>query len=66
MHAVTPLNGEGQIRASVRKMSAQDAAECALVLVALHSELLRIGGRSKRRVHGETDIAPFLVKSASA
>ena len=29
MHSVTPLNGEGPICASVRKMSVAEASECA-------------------------------------
>lgn len=66
MYAVAPLNGEGSIRASVRKMSGQDAAECAQILVALHSELLRLAGRGKRRADNDPDLAkPFLVKTAS-
>lgn len=66
MHAVAPLNGEGSIRASVRKMSGQDAAECAQILVALHSELIRLAGKDNRGADNDPDLtAPFLVKSAS-
>lgn len=69
MHSVAPLNGEGPIRASVRKMSGQDAAECSLAILALYTELLRQGTKNRRGAHREEvadPVPPFLVKSASA
>lgn len=42
MTAVAPLNGEGPICASVRKMSIVEADECARILVDIYGDLLRI------------------------
>src|SRR6056297_2385635 len=39
LHSVTPLNGEGPVRASVRKMSGPEAADCAKIIVAMYGEL---------------------------
>ncbi len=63
MHSVAPLNGEGPIRASVRKMSTKEASECAVALVQLYGELARLTALPGR--HGSDDgvPAPFLVKS---
>lgn len=41
MTAVTPLNGEGPICASVRKMSIVEADECARMLVGIYGDLLQ-------------------------
>ena len=41
MTAVAPLNGEGPICASVRKMSIVEADECARMLVDIYGDLLR-------------------------
>ena len=41
MTAVAPLNGEGPICASVRKMSIVEADECAKMLVDIYGDLLR-------------------------
>ncbi len=41
LHGVTPLNGEGPVRASVRKMSGAEAADCARKIVGLYGELTR-------------------------
>jgi hypothetical protein len=67
MHRVSPLNGEGPICASVRKMSLQEASDCAGRIVDLFGELavhadevqptLPLGGQEEARV------PPFLVKS---
>jgi len=43
MMRVEPLNGEGPIRASVRKMSVSDADECARLMVGLYSDAVRLG-----------------------
>lgn len=48
--AVAPLNGEGAICASIRKMSVSDAEDCACAIVDIYSELLSVDGRS----HGAT------------
>jgi hypothetical protein len=42
MMRVEPLNGEGPIRASVRKMSIADADQCARLMVELYSDALRL------------------------
>lgn len=67
MHRVAPLNGEGPICASVRKMSVEEAAECAVSVVSVFGELSRLTERDTP-VHGlaGTDaevVPPFLVKS---
>lgn len=41
MYSVAPLNGEGPIRASVRKMSCTEAGQCGESVVALYAEILR-------------------------
>ena len=41
--AVSPLNGEGPICASVRKMSIVEADECARIIVGLYGEILQNG-----------------------
>ncbi len=68
MHSVTPLNGEGPICASVRKMSFDEASECAAAVVTLFGEIARLQddtqaslplpGLEEARV-----VPPFLVKS---
>ena len=66
MHRVTPLNGEGPICASVRKMSVAEAAECAISVVALYGEIARLGDgdQPKLPLDGRDEpIPPFLVKS---
>lgn len=67
MHRVTPLNGEGPICASVRKMSLSEASGCAGRIATLFAELaaqrdaaqvtLPLGDGDEARV------PPFLVKS---
>ena len=67
MNRVTPLNGEGAICASVRKMSVYEAAECAVLVVALYGEISRLGdsGQSILPLDGKdrSAVPPFLVKS---
>lgn len=43
MTRVSPLNGEGPICASVRKMSIVDASACSEALVALYADVIRYG-----------------------
>jgi len=67
MHCVTPLNGEGPICASVRKMSVTEASESAALIVTLY------GGIARRQDDTQTSlplsereegrVPPFLVKS---
>ncbi len=41
MHRVTPTNGEGPICASVRKMSVDEANQCAQLMVDLYRNMIR-------------------------
>jgi hypothetical protein len=67
MHRVSPLNGEGPICASVRKMSLDEASECARRIVALYGEI--VGRRDDLQTSlplqegEEVRVPPFLVKS---
>ena len=67
MHRVSPLNGEGPIRASVRKMSLEEASCCAAVVVRLFRDLLRHSGRRQEVLPlpaRNTDaVPPFIVES---
>jgi len=68
MYRVAPLNGEGAVCASVRKMSTKEAGQCARSVVALYRELVRIAGDSPvalpldQAKPGPTP--PFLVKTS--
>ena len=64
---VAPLNGEGRIRASVRKMSVPDADACAEKLLEIFIDVMRMAENdddymplSKPQPQA---IPPFLVKS---
>lgn len=67
MHSITPLNGEGPICASVRKMSTDEASECAVTIVALFRDIMRtdqnIQGSLQLTDADERRVPPFLVKS---
>ena len=67
MHRVSPLNGEGPICASVRKMSVDEASECAVSMVSLYGELSRLDDGSDTLVPLDSQepevVPPFLVKS---
>ena len=67
MHRVSPLNGEGPICASVRKMSVDEASECAVSVVSLYGELLRLNDSADvvLPLDGQDPdvVPPFLVKS---
>ncbi|MGH8223679.1 MAG: hypothetical protein ACREQZ_11965 [Woeseiaceae bacterium] len=67
---IEPLNGEGAIRASVRKMSIHEARECACEILGLYGELVRAGdGGQQAPPPPDDDPLPlpvFLVKSGSA
>ena len=70
MSGVAPHNGEGPISASVRKMSAMEASECAITVVTLYGELLKhpVAAEEVSTTATEDEaqqIPPFLVKSAS-
>ena len=67
MHGVTPLNGEGPICASVRKMSFDEASECAASVVTLFGVVSRTQddrqGTLSLNDGKEARVPPFLVKS---
>ena len=67
LQSVAPLNGEGAVCASVRKMSPDDASECASQIVSLYGELLRGRDAADPRRPLPDDkpakLPPFLVKS---
>ena len=67
MHRVSPLNGEGPICASVRKMSVDEASECAVSVVSLYGELSRLshGDENVLPLDGQEPevLPPFLIKS---
>ncbi len=74
LHSVAPLNGEGPVCASVRKMSINEASECSAAVVTLYSELIRLSENLQDPLPLDDDdaksdeagnIPPFLVKSAS-
>ena len=66
MTSVAPLNGEGPICASVRKMSVFEADECARMVVGIYGELLRTEP-AEDELHDEAveaaDVPPILLKS---
>ncbi|MDX1517488.1 MAG: hypothetical protein R3288_11650 [Woeseiaceae bacterium] len=65
MHSVAPLNGEGPIRASVRKMSCSEAGQCGESVVALYADILRLADTlpEARPPAEEAPVVPaFLVK----
>ena len=67
MHSVTPLNGEGPICASVRKMSFDEASECAASVVTLFGVVSRMQDDTQVALPlndgEEARVPPFLVKS---
>ncbi len=67
MYRVTPLNGEGPICASVRKMSVDEASECAVSVVSVYSEITRLGDDGQVSLpldrNDRVGVPPFLVKS---
>jgi len=68
MHRVAPLNGEGPICASVRKMSVHEASDCAVSVVSLYSQIVHQAGDLQDPLplqEGQDSVPPFLVKSVS-
>ena len=67
MHSVAPLNGEGAIRASVRKMSFQQASDCASLVVTMYGEISRLRDNEPSSLAlpelDEARVPPFLVKT---
>lgn len=68
LHQVAPLNGEGPVCASVRKMSVREASECAATVVGLYADTIRQSENLQDPLPLNDDVAkipPFLVKSVS-
>ena len=67
MHHVLPLNGEGPVCASVRKMSIEQASECAVSILDLYREVMRLGADGQPvmplSAQDQPTVPPFLVKS---
>lgn len=67
MHNVKPLNGEGPICASVRKMSITEASECAGLIVTFYGEITRLRDDAEVVLPladlDESRVPPFLIKS---
>ena len=67
MHREAPLNGEGPICASVRKMSLDEASECAGRIVTIFGEISRHAEDKQSPLplgdNEEVRVPPFLVKS---
>lgn len=67
MESVAPLNGEGPIRATVRKMSVHDTDRAAGLMVELLAEVVRHADDRQARLPLKVDERPsvprFLVKS---
>ncbi len=67
MTQVAPLNGEGPICASVRKMSIEEADGCAHTLVDLYADMIRhcgeIGDPPDTSKDESADVPAMLLKS---
>ena len=68
MNQVEPLNGEGPICSSVRKMSIDEAAECARRIIDLYGDMLRVTVSSEEALLLQMEdkhsvVAPILVKT---
>lgn len=67
MHRVAPLNGEGSVCASVRKMSPVEAGDCAIAILSVYREMLRDGDDDSSDMQlnhkNRTAVPPFLVKT---
>ena len=67
VHRVTPLNGEGPICASVRKMSPEEAGDCAVSVVSLYREMIRNSDSAQSDLpldhKNRKAVPPFLIKS---
>lgn len=72
MTRVEPMNGEGAICASVRKMSVEEADECATMMVQLYGDLIRYSNDTQEMLPlqllkqpvAKPVVPPFLVKAS--
>ena len=60
---VEPLNGEGTVCASVRKMSVDEASHCAALVLSLYAELRNLKDTVQDTLPLGDGGPPFLVKS---
>ena len=69
MSCVEPLNGEGSIRATVRKMSVYEADRCAGMILDLYADLVRLGDELQEKIPPDLENQPvvpaFLAKTGS-
>ena len=67
MNQVDPLNGEGPICASVRKMSVEEADACARRIIDLYGDMIRFVDSVQENLPLQTQdqptVPPFLVKA---
>lgn len=67
MAEVAPLNGEGSICASVRKMSIAQANGCSRSVVDMYGEIVRTAGDEEESLPpptgDEVDVPPMLLKT---
>ena len=67
MSQVAPLNGEGATRASVRKMSVEEADDCAHKLIDLYGAMIRYGDDAQEalplHIDDQAQVPTFLVKA---
>lgn len=59
MQRVAPINGESHIRASVRKMSLNDAQDCAHLMVSMYA---RVAEHASREGHPKLAAVPAVEK----
>ena len=67
MRRVRPANGEGPICASVRKMSVDEANQCAQIMVDIYGDMIRQSDSGQTMLPLQIDdrpaVPPFLVES---
>jgi hypothetical protein len=67
MNQVDPLNGEGPICASVRKMSVEEADACARRIIDLYGDMIRFVDSVQEnlplQIQDQPTVPPFLVKA---
>ena len=67
MNQVDPLNGEGPICASVRKMSVEEADACARRIIDLYGDMIRFVDSVQEnlplQMQDQPTVPPFLVKA---
>ena len=70
MTGVEPLNGEGHVRATVRKMSIVEADECARKMLQVYTRLVRLDGDVEDltpiSIGDKPRVPPFLVKNLNS